>query len=352
MGPAAAMPPGSFVRAFGFVLSVVPTGRPDIVESRQASVETRIQREGHRMIRAFLQAVLLSAFLVILQGGTSARLSAEGLSVISDKTVSDFKFPESVAYDPQTKALYVGEFGSELKPTEKDGQGRISKLSLDGKLLDRAFLPAAGQTLNKPKGLWIAGGRLWVADIDAVWEFDLASKEGKKLMLPGAQFANDATIIGDALYVSDNRGDQLYRIEPADFLKAMGEPKVTIVWSGKSINPNGIYPAADGSLLMVGFMSADEARGIYSMAAGGETKELAKGIGRLDGVYQMRDGGLLVTEWNTGSLAVWDEKMGIQQLASGFKGPADFAVAPNAEGLLVAVPDLVQSQVRLIQLGR
>jgi len=33
----------------------------------------------------------------------------------------------SVAYDPKAKVLYVGQFGSELKPAEKDGKGKISK---------------------------------------------------------------------------------------------------------------------------------------------------------------------------------------------------------------------------------
>jgi hypothetical protein len=26
------------------------------------------------------------------------------------------------------------------------------------------------RTVNKPKGIWIAGGHLWVTDIDAIWE--------------------------------------------------------------------------------------------------------------------------------------------------------------------------------------
>lgn len=41
----------------------------------------------------------------------------------------------------------------------------------------------------------------------------------------------------------------------------------------------------------------------------------------------------------------------MQTLADGFKGPADFAVAPNAKGLLVVVPDLVKSELRFVQLG-
>ena len=59
--------------------------------------------------------------------------------------------------------------------------------------------------MNKPKGIWINGNRLWVTDIDAVWVFDLKTKKGKKLALPGISFANDADHDGGALYVSDNR---------------------------------------------------------------------------------------------------------------------------------------------------
>jgi sugar lactone lactonase YvrE len=273
------------------------------------------------------------------------------LRVVSEQTVKGFAFPESVAYDPQAKVLYVSEFGSELKPAEKDGKGRISRVSLTGEVLDKQFLPAAGDVLNKPKGSWVVGNRLWVTDIDVVWVFDLKTRRGKKLALPGIQFANDLAVMGKALYVSDNRADQLYRVEPADFLEMSGAPTVTRVFQGKSVNPNGVYPAKDGSLLIVGFMSAEQPRGIYSMSAGGEITTLAKDLGRLDGLYQMDDGTLLITEWNSGSLLRWSAK-GTETLAKGFKGPADFCVVPEAGGLLVVVPDLVQSELRLVRLAR
>jgi hypothetical protein len=77
-----------------------------------------------------------------------------------------------------------------------------------------------------------------------VWLFDLKTRKGKKLALPDIQFANFA-LQGNALYVSDNRADRLYRIEPADFLNSKAEPKISVVFSGKGVNPNGIYPARD-----------------------------------------------------------------------------------------------------------
>lgn len=299
--------------------------------------------------KLLLGAPLLALVTAVLAGLPAA---AEGLKVISDRTATGFKFPESVAYDPAAEILYVSEFGSALKPMEKDGQGRISKVALDGTVLERAFLPAAGQTLNKPKGIWVAGNRLWVTDIDSLWVFDTGTREGRRLALPGIQFANDPAVIGDAVFVSDNQGDQLYRVSPADFLAAEVEPEVTVVSGGKSINPNGLWPGADGSLLMVGFKSDTEARGIYAMTPNGEATPLAEGLGRLDGLYQVKSGDLLVTDWDSGSLSLWSEKGGLQELAGGLSGPADFAAVPNAAGILVIVPDLVKSELRLIQLGK
>jgi sugar lactone lactonase YvrE len=275
----------------------------------------------------------------------------KAMRVVSEHTATGFKFPESVAYDPQAKVLYVSQFGSELKPTEKDGKGRISRVSLDGKILDEQFLPAGSDVLNKPKGIWVEGNRLWVTDIDVVWVFDLKTRHGRKIDLPGIKFANDPTVKGDVLFVSDNRGDQIYRVQPADFLDK-GAPKVSVAVSGKSISPNGLYPAKDGSLLIVGFMSADQPRGIYAMGTDGEIKTLAKDVGQLDGLFQMDDGSLLVTDWKSGSLFRWSAKTGTQTLASGFKGPADFCVVPQAAGLLVVVPDLVKSELRMVQLGK
>ena len=297
---------------------------------------------------------VLSVCVAVTQLGIAAQSfgqEAKALRVVSDQTVGGFAFPESVAYDPRAKVLYVGQFGSGLKPAEKDGKGRISRVALDGKVLEDRFLPAHGETLHKPKGIWVRGERLWVTDIDAVWVFDLKSRKGRKLDLPGMGFANDPTIQGNALFVSDNRGDMLYRVEPVDFLNHDGRPQIAVVFAGKSIHPNGLYPARDGSLLVVGFLSPKDARGIYSVGKGGEIKTLASGIGRLDGVYQMRDGSLLVTEWNSGSLSQWTPKSGMQALAKGFKGPADFCVIPDAKGLTVIVPDLVQSQLRIVRLA-
>ncbi|HEV7477972.1 MAG TPA: hypothetical protein VGO02_09585, partial [Burkholderiales bacterium] len=127
----------------------------------------------------------------------AATASAQGWRASSDQTVGGFKFPESAAYDAKGKVLYVGNFGGDkLAPAEKDGQGYISKVDLNGKMIEERWVPAkGGEPLNKPKGIWIQGERLWVTDIDVVWIFDLKTKKGRKLALPGVSFANDPAVM-------------------------------------------------------------------------------------------------------------------------------------------------------------
>jgi len=79
--------------------------------------------------RQVIGIALSLCLAAVLAAGPGA---AADMTVTSDKTVTGVKFPESVAYDPTAKVLYVSEFVSALKPTEKDGKGRISKRALDG----------------------------------------------------------------------------------------------------------------------------------------------------------------------------------------------------------------------------
>jgi hypothetical protein len=267
------------------------------------------------------------------------------IQVLSDTAVPGFGWPESVGCDAGHHVLYVSQFGGpKPNPPAKDGLGYISKVAPDGKVIEkRAF----DVTMNKPKGLWIVGTRLWATDIDALWIFDTETRQSRRLELPGIQFANDVTVMNGAAYVSDNRSDQLFKIEPADYLDASVQPHVSVVWARKGVFPNGLWPAQDGSLLMVGFESADHHKAIYSMGADGTITELSQPIGRLDGLYQRPDGTLLVTDWDSGSVFRFGPKKEVQVLGKGFKGPADLCVM----GDMLYVPDLVKGEVRILHLA-
>jgi hypothetical protein len=144
----------------------------------------------------------------------------------------------------------------------------------------------------------------------------------------------------------------LVRITPADFLESKADPKVTVLFKDKGINPNGVYPGKGGALMMVGFKGKDDPRGIYSLVPGKEPQLISDKIGMLDGLYLMSNGDVLATDWMTGSLFQWNKTMGVKKLAADFKGPADFCAFENAKGLMVVVPDLVKGEMRFVQLGK
>lgn len=104
-------------------------------------------------------------------------------------------------------------------------------------------------------------------------------------------------------------------------------------------------------MLIVGYQSNKHPQGTYERKPGGKPKLISKPIGMLDGLYQIKDGDLLITDWISGSLFQWNEKTGMHALAKGFKGPADIAVIPNTRGNPVALPDLVTGKIHQIRLG-
>lgn len=270
------------------------------------------------------------------------------------KVISGFKNPESIAYNKAEKVLYMSEFGSGLKPTEKDGAGYIRKLSLKGETLEERFLPdpKTKMVLNKPKGIAVKGDKLWVTDIDVLWEFNLDTKEGKKVSLEGAQFLNDVMVRDNTLYVSDTQGDQIYQIEPADFLVKSHRPKIKVIAKGKGLFPNGLC-GEKGNIFAAGYDFGGSDRGLYSVSSKEEVKVLLPPFGQLDGIAHTKDGKyIFFSDWKTKTL--YKMKIGgkPEAVATGFEGPADFALWEDDEGFHIAIPDLAKSEMRLIDISK
>ncbi len=271
-------------------------------------------------------------------------------ALISDKAVTGFIHPESVAFDPEEKVLYVSQFGSVLKPTLKDGKGKISKVSLSGKIMTDNIFPA--YTLNKPKGIWIEKGKLWVTDIDLVWVFDLKTLKGRSIDLPGALFANDPVVIAGKLFISDSSGNKIYMVQPADFAEPESQAAVSIFADNLFFAPNGLCPGRKGALFAVGFNMNGSDQGLYSFDKNGKPKTHIKDLGLLDGLVSLKDGCFLITDWKSKTLLKYSRISGIKKLADGFEGPADFCIIYEGDKVLVAVPDLVKSEIRLIRITK
>jgi len=203
------------------------------------------------------------------------------------------RMPESVIYDGSAKVLYVTSMDGSA--TEKDGNGYISKVGTDGTMQVEKW--ATG--LHAPKGMAIHGGRLYVADVDAIAEIDIAS--GKVLNRyedASAKFMNDVAAGPDGtIYASDTAANRIYRLRD-------GKLEVWLEDSALK-SPNGLF--VDGSRLLVGAMGGfgDDAPLGDFLAVSLEDKSittLSAGVGHLDGVEPDGKGGYYLTDWPRGKV--------------------------------------------------
>jgi sugar lactone lactonase YvrE len=211
--------------------------------------------------------------------------------------LTGLKAPESVLPDPSGKVLYISNIGG--GPVEKDGNGTISKVSPDGKMME----PSWATGLDAPKGMAIVGNRLYVADIDTLVEIDLASgKVTARHEAPGAKFLNDADSDQQGrIYVSDMFTDTIWRLENGRFEPWLQDPAL--------LSPNGLY--AQGDKLIVASWGIRKPDGFETSTAGHlievsltdkSVRDLGEApVGNLDGI-ELQGDGYLVTDWMAGEL--------------------------------------------------
>ncbi len=187
---------------------------------------------------------------------------------------------ESVLYDQDQDVLYVSNING--APDGKDGNGFISKVSMDGKITDPYWVKG----LDAPKGLGLSNGKLYVADIDKVHEIDTKSgKVTRTYTVKGAKFLNDISIDSNGkVYISDSRGGSIYTIENGNLS----------TWMEDLDGPNGLF-AEDGKMLMALW----NGKSLNSIDPA--TKQVTlrtDSIENPDGIEAIGDGAYLVSSWN------------------------------------------------------
>lgn len=122
------------------------------------------------------------------------------------KSSSIFKTPESVYYCKKQNALFVSNING--KPLEKDNNGFISKLSLEGNLIKLEWIKG----LHAPKGMGIYKERLFVTDIDRIAEIDIKSEKIIRFYdVPDAKFLNDIVVdVSGRIFISDMQTNKIY----------------------------------------------------------------------------------------------------------------------------------------------
>lgn len=241
-----------------------------------------------------------------------------------------FALPESVLFDPARNVLYVSNINAD--PVAKDGNGYISKLSLDGKLVTEKWVTG----LDAPKGMALTKGKLYVSDIDRLAVIDSQTgKITKTYAAPGAKFLNDIAIDGDgAVYVSDMMDNAIWRLKGTKFEKWLADSQLE--------NPNGLR--VDGGRLVVaawgpmtgdGFATSKPGPLKAVSLADRMVRDLTPGIATLDGLEPDGKGGWLVSDWMKGAVFTIDRKGTATKILTLTQGSADIAYIPEQKLLLV-----------------
>lgn len=272
-------------------------------------------------IKKSIQLFTLSLFAV----------SVQATSVEQKWQLAGFQNPESVVYDDARDVLYVSNVNGDA--TNKDGNGTISKVSLDGKLLDAAWVDG----LDAPKGLAISGDKLYVADIDTLVEIDIETANVKnRYVVDDAKFLNDVAADDKGnIYVSDMFMNRIHRLQGVQF----------DIWvEGEELeNPNGLHFAEDD--IMVG--SWGKMTDGFATETPGHLKRISlkdkhissvgdgTPVGNLDGVEGTEDTGFYVTDWMSGGLLLISRKGEVSKLLDLNQGSADHEFIENKNMIFI-----------------
>ena len=208
-----------------------------------------------------------------------------------------FNNPESVIYDLSSDILFVSNVNG--SPTEKDGNGYISKVLLDGTMLEREWVTG----LNAPKGLAIHEGTLYVSDIDTLVAIDIASGTiSNSYQVDDAKFLNDVAANKDGkIFVTDMVLNRIHCLCDDQFNIWLESPELE--------NPNGLHTEGDHLILAAwGVMTegfATEVPGHLKSISINDKSITSLGgspIGNLDGVESDGNDDYYVTDWMAGKL--------------------------------------------------
>jgi len=261
------------------------------------------------------------------------------------RSITGFKTPESVLYDPDADVYLVSNINGD--PFAADGNGFISRVRPDGSAEIWIDGSTKEVTLNAPKGTALLGDTLYVADIDTVRMFDRKTGAPKgDIAIKGALFLNDMAAGPDSVYVSDTGVKPGFAPGGADAIYQIKDGKATPVIKAKDLGgPNGIL--VDGDALWVVTFGSGE---IYQVKGGKREGVVKPPKGQLDGVLRLDGGDLLVSSWEAKAVFRGPPGGPFVEAETGLESPAD--IGWDSKRKILMVPLFMKDTVELIPLAK
>jgi len=220
---------------------------------------------------------------------------APGWRIEKIAVVDGIKIPESLAIDHANGCVYVSNCeGDPAKSWEDDGDGFISRMTPEGKMLDKYWIKSKpGAILNDPKGLAIFNGYLYICDNKRLVRAPLDRSSGpEEVKLNTTEIFCDPLAWGGSLYVGYGGPEKI-------IFKIAKDGSLALIKGVESIN--GL--AGDDKQLYCVTWATHE---IHQIDPEGKTEPKAFGLAdkfvNLDGIDILSDGTFVISDFKANRL--------------------------------------------------
>ena len=263
------------------------------------------------------------------------------------RTIGGFRFAESVSYDAERDLFVAVNAGMPQDVVPNDGY--VGLINPDGSVHTLKWIGVnrKGLTLNHPLGSDIMKGMLYVADIDTVRRFDMATgRPIGSVKVEGVTRFNDVEVAEDGtIYATqtgteqDNASWRLYKITP--------DGKSSILVGGAPLKqPNGVAFDPKGNIVVVNIGSKD----ILTFSPSGELLRTEESIDAgNDGLSILPDGTKYVSSVRIGTVARIRPGQKAELIASGIPSAASMCYDPKRNRLVIPMNDW--NAITFVELG-
>ncbi|MBD1559321.1 hypothetical protein HC752_20475 [Vibrio sp. S9_S30] len=276
---------------------------------------------------------------LLLAATTSLILSQQAMAAPTlSERLPNLPGAESVVFDESKGVYFVS-----LQSGDQPGDGSVVALNENYQ-----FIATIANNLDNPKGIALKDNLLFVSDMKALLEIDLASGKVVAHHAEHAEFLNDVEIDASGnVYVSDMFTSTIYKLENNIMSVWMDTPELE--------NPNGLK-FIDGALYVAAwgaFNDGDPLNAPFGrlLKVNPETKSIKrvteKPFGNLDGIQVNENGSLIVSDWKQGVVFTVSTQGDIQTTLDLPRGSGDLYYSQKQKTLMV--PMALEGEVLVYQ---